>query len=273
MGKIITSVLPHDLPENWTDNQYVTPGGTEAGLSEQHGFNYLMKQVNNTQKAVNELDESSASSYLTKDRQDLNQVSQFSPIVLGWFNSMADEQVKNFLLRIYIEGSPLEGGEWRLTITRITEAIGTIVAIKQQADVTVGGVIVKTCSIINKNFTSWKEAPHIDRVVSKSGDTITGNLTIDGHVTMKGNNRAFRFEDSTDRTAFLEKSSLPASEFGIYNSKDTNNRSALVLAPETATENNLLSLFTFVDGALVQRNVIHTGNLAHYLGVTPASLE
>lgn len=56
MGNIITPVLPHDLPESWTDNQYVTPGGVEVGLSEQHGFNYLMKQVNNTQKAVNELD-------------------------------------------------------------------------------------------------------------------------------------------------------------------------------------------------------------------------
>lgn len=56
MGRLITSVLPHDLPENWSDNQYVTPGGTEAGLTEQHGFNYLMEQVNNTQKAVNELD-------------------------------------------------------------------------------------------------------------------------------------------------------------------------------------------------------------------------
>lgn len=56
MGRIITPVLPHDLPENWTDNQYVTPGGTEAGLTSQHGFNYLMKQVNNAQKAINELD-------------------------------------------------------------------------------------------------------------------------------------------------------------------------------------------------------------------------
>lgn len=56
MGKIINQNLPHDLPENWTDNQYVTPGGTEAGLSEQHGFNYLMKQVNNAQKAIQELD-------------------------------------------------------------------------------------------------------------------------------------------------------------------------------------------------------------------------
>ena len=56
MGKIISTPLPKDLPENWNENQYVSPGGTEVGLSEQHGYNYLMKQVNNAQKAIEELD-------------------------------------------------------------------------------------------------------------------------------------------------------------------------------------------------------------------------
>lgn len=56
MGNIITQELNQDLPENWTDNQYVAPDGTDVGLTEQHGYNYLMKQVNNTQRAVNELD-------------------------------------------------------------------------------------------------------------------------------------------------------------------------------------------------------------------------
>lgn len=45
--------LPADLPENWTQGQTVSPNGTEAGLTEQHGYNYLMKQVNATQKEVN----------------------------------------------------------------------------------------------------------------------------------------------------------------------------------------------------------------------------
>ena len=45
--------LPADLPENWASNQTVTPNGTEAGLSPQHGYNYLMRQVNATQRAVN----------------------------------------------------------------------------------------------------------------------------------------------------------------------------------------------------------------------------
>lgn len=48
--------LPADLPENWTSGQIVAPTGAEAGLDEQHGYNYLMKQVNNAQKAANALD-------------------------------------------------------------------------------------------------------------------------------------------------------------------------------------------------------------------------
>lgn len=45
--------LPADLPENWTQGQIVSPNGTEVGLTEQHGYNYLMKQVNDTQTEVN----------------------------------------------------------------------------------------------------------------------------------------------------------------------------------------------------------------------------
>jgi hypothetical protein len=47
--------LPADLPENWISGQIVAPTGAEAGLDEQHGYNYLMKQVNNAQKALKAL--------------------------------------------------------------------------------------------------------------------------------------------------------------------------------------------------------------------------
>lgn len=47
--------LPADLPENWTRGQLVSPNGTEVGLTEKHGYNYLMKQVNNTQTEVNNI--------------------------------------------------------------------------------------------------------------------------------------------------------------------------------------------------------------------------
>ena len=48
--------LPANLPENWTDSQYVSPGGTEVGLTPQHGYNYLNRQVNAVQKAAQEID-------------------------------------------------------------------------------------------------------------------------------------------------------------------------------------------------------------------------
>lgn len=67
--------LPADLPENWTSGQIVAPTGAEAGLDEQHGYNYLMKQVNNAQKAANLLNKVKADSV---DPHDL-----FIPIT-GW---------------------------------------------------------------------------------------------------------------------------------------------------------------------------------------------
>ena len=38
----IKTPLPADLPEDWTGGQTVAPTGAEVGLSEQHGYNYLM---------------------------------------------------------------------------------------------------------------------------------------------------------------------------------------------------------------------------------------
>lgn len=51
----VTENLPADLPIDWTYGQTVAPTGSEAGLSKQHGYNYLMEQVNAVQTAVNEI--------------------------------------------------------------------------------------------------------------------------------------------------------------------------------------------------------------------------
>ena len=53
----ITVPLPADLPENWTEGQTVAPNGTDAGLTEQHGYNYLMWAVNQAQLACKQLGE------------------------------------------------------------------------------------------------------------------------------------------------------------------------------------------------------------------------
>lgn len=47
--------LPADLPENWTYGQTVSPNGTEAGLTPKHGYNYLMRQVNQAQALLNQV--------------------------------------------------------------------------------------------------------------------------------------------------------------------------------------------------------------------------
>lgn len=57
MSNFMSVLLPHDLPEDWTEDQYVTPNGVEVELTKQHGYNYLMQQVNNTQIAAVELAE------------------------------------------------------------------------------------------------------------------------------------------------------------------------------------------------------------------------
>lgn len=47
--------LPADLPENWENSQIVSPSGESAGLTKQHGYNYLNKQVNEAQAIINAL--------------------------------------------------------------------------------------------------------------------------------------------------------------------------------------------------------------------------
>ena len=53
----ITVSLPADLPEDWAENQIVAPEGQSAGLTQQHGYNYLMEQVNNAQAAITQVGE------------------------------------------------------------------------------------------------------------------------------------------------------------------------------------------------------------------------
>lgn len=46
--------LPANLPTDWELNMIISPNGTEAGLGEEYGYNYLMEQVNAAQQAINE---------------------------------------------------------------------------------------------------------------------------------------------------------------------------------------------------------------------------
>ena len=53
----ITVPLPQDMPTNWVYGQTIGPNGTDVGLTQRHGYNYLMQQVNAAQQAAEELGE------------------------------------------------------------------------------------------------------------------------------------------------------------------------------------------------------------------------
>lgn len=51
----VSPPLPADLPTNWVYGQTVGPNGTDVGLTQRHGYNYLMQAVNAVQNAANAL--------------------------------------------------------------------------------------------------------------------------------------------------------------------------------------------------------------------------
>lgn len=55
--KPIPAPLLADLPEDWTVGQTVAPTGEEVGLTQQHGYNYLMEKVNEAIQAINALND------------------------------------------------------------------------------------------------------------------------------------------------------------------------------------------------------------------------
>ena len=67
MANNLAAPLPADLPTDWTQGQTVAPNGADAGLSQQHGYNYLMEQVNAAQSACNEIDDAVSSHIEDKD--------------------------------------------------------------------------------------------------------------------------------------------------------------------------------------------------------------
>lgn len=51
----ITTPLPADLPTDWVYGQTIGPQGTDVGLAQQYGYNYLMQQVNAAQQAATQI--------------------------------------------------------------------------------------------------------------------------------------------------------------------------------------------------------------------------
>lgn len=71
MDNFITVPLPADLPTNWQVSDIVSPVGTDVGLEQQYGYNYLMEQVNNAQTAISQ----TAQAVMTQTLQAVIQVT------------------------------------------------------------------------------------------------------------------------------------------------------------------------------------------------------
>lgn len=108
--------LPADLPENWTSQQTVAPTGEEVGMDEQHGYNYLMRQVNNAQKALKAL-----ADQRKKDLARIKYWASDDPTSPASFIGGTWEQIKDcFILAAgdtYAAGST--GGEAKHSLTKL----------------------------------------------------------------------------------------------------------------------------------------------------------
>ena len=95
-----------------------------------------------------------------------------------------------------------------------------------------------------------------NNAVKKSGDTMTGNLTLERNtaVTVKGSNT------KTNREFYIETTSDNYTAIANRIIGDANNRVMLWLPPETAPLAQTLRVYRVVDGVGNAYNVLHTGN-------------
>ena len=96
--------------------------------------------------------------------------------------------------------------------------------------------------------------------VAKTGDTMTGNLTIKRDYPQVTMNSPLAGRDSYIAYVGNEKNLF------LMNRLDANNRQGIYITPETSSLSNALRLMRVVDGNESYYNFIHTGNLSN-LGV------
>lgn len=181
----LTTPLPANLPENWTYGQIIAPTGQEVGLPASYGYNYLMNQVNNSQRAALELDSKKA---------ELNMSNLDSPST-ALYNlgsavrpNLADNW--DFTQPIYQRGSL--GGKsvktldrWDGNGTGLTniDVVGKCIYIEEQS--------------LYQPVESWVAEQLIGQTITWSLLTKTGNLATLTY-TLKGITNAQLFSDEVD---------------------------------------------------------------------------
>lgn len=78
MSDITIPALPADLPEDFKMQDIIAPNGADVGKSPQHGYNYLMQQMNETQRAVMKMAEDANSAFENKANENILRNSNFA---------------------------------------------------------------------------------------------------------------------------------------------------------------------------------------------------
>ena len=121
----ITVPLPQDLPQNWTYGQTIGPQGTDVGLTKQHGYNYLMQQVNAAQQAAQELGEAFSDLYGEGDIVPVTGGGTEAKDVQNALNNLGAGVRPNFLDNAYFVGGGAEFGVFPVKYKEMSEIIST----------------------------------------------------------------------------------------------------------------------------------------------------
>ena len=157
----LNTPLPANLPTTWTYGQIIAPTGQEVGLPANYGYNYLMNQVNNAQKAALELEDKKAD----LDMSNLNSPSS------ALYNLGAKPN-ENLLDNWYFVGGGLEGkfpinqrGKTKYTTTGgICDR--WVNSESYHVDLTENGL--NTGSLIRQIHEEWKESEWAGKVMTAS---------------------------------------------------------------------------------------------------------
>ena len=268
--------LPADLPEDWVYGQTVAPNGSEAGMSTQHGYNYLMQQVNNSQKAAKAIGEAFPDLATAEDLEEYVPVSQKGKAnglaSLGSTGTIPTSQIPT-LPSTKLPTVPVSKGGTGKTSwssSRMIYALSST-SLTQLAFPSVAGSILRqgrsgapywtppedmcdaigavpdTRTINGKPLSedTTLTAADVDALPS-SGGTLNGNLTVSG-TEMYPKLDLISSDSSETRIGAVEHSVVGKNVYLCNRSSDRTKWSQLVLYPEDSELRRLLRLAVQTD--------------------------
>lgn len=244
----ITTPLPADLPTNWVYGQTIGPQGTDVGLTQQHGYNYLMQQVNAAQQAAEEIAESFAG-LAELDADGMVPPAQMPGYAITNGVSAMGQACPGGPLKLDdIQGNTVLGG------TPAYDAPVSMASVESPIRLHVVGKNLVDLSGASVTITSFG--------VTCTADAAAGTMTLSGTCDRPGNN-SFLMPFGSDKSRALY---LPAGTYylsGLQSDYDTNGLRLYVNCYNSAnqsvgtygTSTAAGTTFTLAEGAWCSVNV------------------